>query len=91
MCGIGLPHIELKTFAAAISDWKNTFLQSKTRDEILLDQLNRPEKLFLNRFLKSLLQSLKMTTERDVNGDQSLLKGNVRCFQILDTTKTKEI
>ena len=45
--GIGLPNIKLKTFAAAISDWKNTFLHSNLGKDILLNKLSGSDKAFL--------------------------------------------
>ena len=87
--GVGLPNIKLKTVAAAISDWKNTFFHSNLGKEILLNQIFGSEKGFLNDLKKSLLKSLKM--QIDVNGDHILLMGGGRQLKILETTKMKEI
>ena len=57
--GIGLPNIDLKTFAAVISDCENTFFHSNLGKEILLNQLFGSEEGFLHDLKKSLLKSLK--------------------------------
>ena len=85
--GIGLPNIKLKTFAAVISDWKNTFFHSNLGKDILLNQLFGYEKSFLHDLKKSLLKSLKMKI--DFYGDHILLVCDGRQLQIDETTKMK--
>ena len=87
--GIGLPNIKLKTFAAAISDWKNSFFHSNLGKDIWLKQLIGYEKGFLHDLKKSLLRSLKLKI--DIYGDQIMLVGEGRQLQIVETTKMKEI
>ena len=52
--GIGLPNIKLKTFAAAIRDWNNTFVHSNLGEDIQLNQLKGSKKKFFCEFRKSL-------------------------------------
>ena len=87
--GIGLSNIKLKTFAAAISDWKNSFFHSNLGKDILLNQLFGSEKGYLNDLKKSRLKSVKM--QIDNYGDQILLVGDGRQLQNHESTKMKEI
>ncbi len=87
--GIGLPNIKLKTFAAVINDWKNTFFHSNLGKDIVLNQLFGSEKGFHHDLKKSLLKSVKMKI--DIYGDQILLMGDGRQLQIEESTKMKDI